>query len=106
MGGVAARESDWAWITSDNPRSEEPGGICRDILAGFEGVAQPRAAGVELVVDRQSAIEAALSEAGPGDIVVVAGKGHEDYQLIGNRVVALDDRVIIREWIERNQAHG
>jgi UDP-N-acetylmuramoyl-L-alanyl-D-glutamate--2,6-diaminopimelate ligase len=105
MGRVAAKGSDQAWITSDNPRSEEPGGICRDILAGFDGVAQRRATSRELVVDRQTAIEAALGEAGSGDIVVVAGKGHEDYQLIGTRVVALDDRVIIQDWIERNQAH-
>jgi UDP-N-acetylmuramoyl-L-alanyl-D-glutamate--2,6-diaminopimelate ligase len=106
MGQVAARESDQAWITSDNPRSEEPGGICRDIMAGFDEVTDPRAAGRELVIDRREAIEAALVEAGPGDIVVVAGKGHEDYQLIGGRVIDLDDRVIITDWIERNQSHG
>jgi UDP-N-acetylmuramoyl-L-alanyl-D-glutamate--2,6-diaminopimelate ligase len=106
MGRVAARESDQAWITSDNPRSEEPGGICRDIMAGFDEVTEPRAVGREMVIDRREAIETALAEAGPGDIVVVAGKGHEDYQLIGGRVVDLDDRVIIREWIERNRDHG
>ena len=106
MGQVAARESDQAWITSDNPRSEEPGGICRDIMAGFDEVSGPRATGRELVIDRREAIEAALVEAGPGDIVVVAGKGHEDYQLIGGQVIDLDDRVIITDWIERNRAHG
>ena len=106
MGRVAARDSDQVWITSDNPRSEEPGGICRDIIAGFDEVSEPRAVGREMVIDRREAIERALVEAGPGDIVVVAGKGHEDYQLIGGRVLDLDDRVIIREWIERNQAHG
>lgn len=106
MGRVAAQESDLAWITSDNPRSEEPGGICRDIMAGFDEVTEPRATGRELVIDRREAIETALAEAGPGDIVVVAGKGHEDYQLIGGRVVDLDDRVIITDWIERNPAHG
>jgi UDP-N-acetylmuramoyl-L-alanyl-D-glutamate--2,6-diaminopimelate ligase len=106
MGAVAARGCDLAWITSDNPRSEEPGGICRDILVGFDAVASPRAAGRELMVDRREAIEAALNAAGSGDLVVVAGKGHEGYQLIGNRVVDLDDRVIIRDWIERNQTHA
>lgn len=106
MGQVAARESDQAWITSDNPRSEEPGGICRDIMAGFDEVTDPRATGRELIIDRREAIEAALVEAGPGDIVVVAGKGHEDYQLIGGRVIDLDDRIIITDWIERNRAHG
>ena len=106
MGRVAARESDQAWITSDNPRSEEPGGICRDIMAGFDEVTEPRAVGRELVIDRREAIEAALDEAGSGDIVVVAGKGHENYQLIGGRIVDFDDRVIIMDWIERNQTHG
>ena len=53
MGQVAARESDRAWITSDNPRSEEPGGICRDIMAGFDEVTEPRATGRELVIDRR-----------------------------------------------------
>ena len=105
MGRVAARESDQAWITSDNPRSEEPGGICRDIMTGFDEVVEPRAVGRELVIDRREAIETALAEAGPGDIVVVAGKGHEDYQLIGGRVVDLDDRVVIMDWIERNRNH-
>lgn len=105
MGAVAARGSDLAWITSDNPRSEEPGGICRDILAGFDEEAGPRAAGREIMVDRRGAIEAALEAAREGDIVVVAGKGHEDYQLIGTRVVDLDDRVIIQDWVERNRSH-
>ncbi len=106
MGRVAAQESDQTWITSDNPRSEEPGGICRDIMAGFDEVIEPRAKGRKMVIDRKEAIEAALADAGHGDIVVVAGKGHEDYQLIGGRVVDLDDRVIIMNWIERNPKHG
>ena len=54
---VAAREADVAWITSDNPRSEEPGGICRDIMAGFDEVVEPRAAGRELVIDRALALD-------------------------------------------------
>lgn len=106
MGRVAARESDLAWITSDNPRGEEPGGIIRDIQKGFDEVREPRAAGCEKVIDRTEAIEAALAAAGPGDIVVVAGKGHEDYQLVGAKVFDLDDRVIIKEWIQRNRTHG
>jgi UDP-N-acetylmuramoyl-L-alanyl-D-glutamate--2,6-diaminopimelate ligase len=106
MGAVAARQSDRAWITSDNPRSEEPGGICRDIMAGFDDVDEPRAGRRAMIVDRREAIEIALENTGPGDIVVVAGKGHEDYQLIGTRVIDLDDRVIIADWIERNRNHG
>jgi UDP-N-acetylmuramoyl-L-alanyl-D-glutamate--2,6-diaminopimelate ligase len=106
MGRVAARESDQAWVTSDNPRGEEPGGIIRDILKGFDEVREPRAVGREMVIDRKEAIEAALSVAGPGDIVVVAGKGHEDYQLVGDRILELDDRVIIKDWIKGNRHHG
>lgn len=106
MGRVAARDSDMAWVTSDNPRGEEPGGILRDILKGFDDVREPRAAGREMVIDRTEAIEAALTAAGPGDIVVVAGKGHEDYQLVGDKVFDLDDRVTIKEWIKRNRNHG
>ena len=105
MGRVAAEESDLAWITSDNPRSEEPGGICRDIMAGFDEAPKPRAAGREMIIDRTKAIESALAEAEAGDIVVVAGKGHEDYQLIGGRIVDMDDRVIITDWMKRNRAH-
>jgi len=105
MGRVAARESDQAWITSDNPRGEEPGGIIRDILKGYDEVREPRAAGREMVIDRREAIEAALNQAGAGDIVVVAGKGHEDYQLVGGRVLSLDDREIVREWINLNSNH-
>jgi UDP-N-acetylmuramoyl-L-alanyl-D-glutamate--2,6-diaminopimelate ligase len=106
MGAVAARQSDRAWITSDNPRSEEPGGICRDIMAGFDEVETPRAVEREMIVDRTEAIVMALEEAGPGDMVVVAGKGHEDYQLIGKKVIDLDDRVIITEWTDRKRNHG
>jgi UDP-N-acetylmuramoyl-L-alanyl-D-glutamate--2,6-diaminopimelate ligase len=105
MGRVAARGSDRAWITSDNPRGEEPGGIIRDVLAGYDAVREPRAVGREMVIDRREAIEAALAEAREGDIVVVAGKGHEDYQLVGDKVFEMDDRVIIRDWIQRGGRH-
>ena len=69
-------------------------------------VREPRAKGRDMVIDRREAIEAALAEVQSGDIVVVAGKGHEDYQLVGGRVLEFDDRVIIREWIERNRTDG
>ena len=105
MGRVAARGSDRAWITSDNPRGEEPGGILRDILEGYDAVREPRATGREMLIDRREAIEAALADARTGDIVVVAGKGHEDYQLVGDKVYDLDDRIIIKEWINRDGNH-
>ncbi|MBU8870481.1 MAG: UDP-N-acetylmuramoyl-L-alanyl-D-glutamate--2,6-diaminopimelate ligase [Gemmatimonadales bacterium] len=101
MGAVAARCSDLAWVTSDNPRSEDPAAICAQVVEGFSGVENPRAAEVQVIVDRRRAIESALAAAQRGDIVVIAGKGHEDYQLVGNQVLSLDDRVIVGQWIER-----
>jgi UDP-N-acetylmuramoyl-L-alanyl-D-glutamate--2,6-diaminopimelate ligase len=105
MGQVAAELADVAWITSDNPRSEPPDRICREIEAGFATAASPRASGREVIVDRTEAIEAALTAAGPGDVVVIAGKGHEDYQIVGERRLHLDDREIVSDWIARSD-HG
>jgi UDP-N-acetylmuramoyl-L-alanyl-D-glutamate--2,6-diaminopimelate ligase len=103
MGQVAAELADLAWITSDNPRSEDPAAICAMIAAGFEAAAQPRARGREIILDRRTAIAAALAVAGHDDVVVVAGKGHEDYQLVQGQVLELDDRQVIREWIARKE---
>ena len=106
MGQVAARCSDRVWITSDNPRSEDPEAIIAMIVEGYESVADARATAWEKLTDRRSAIEAALAEAGAGDIVVVAGKGHEDYQIVGDQLLHLDDREIVGEWILRQQGGG
>lgn len=99
MGEVAALQADGAWITSDNPRTENPAEICADIASGYESTAAKRSASLEVIEDRTEAVWAALEEAGEGDIVIVAGKGHEDYQLVGKMILDLDDRVIIRDWI-------
>jgi UDP-N-acetylmuramoyl-L-alanyl-D-glutamate--2,6-diaminopimelate ligase len=99
MGQVAALQADVAWITSDNPRTENPASICREIADGFRSVKDPRAVAVAVIEDRTEAIRAALDDAGEGDVVVVAGKGHEDYQLVGDQVLELDDRQIVRRWI-------
>ncbi|MEZ4388456.1 MAG: UDP-N-acetylmuramoyl-L-alanyl-D-glutamate--2,6-diaminopimelate ligase [Candidatus Krumholzibacteriia bacterium] len=101
MGEVAAALADRVWITSDNPRSEDPAAICAEVAAGFTAAVRRRAASCEVVVDRRTAIEAALGAAGAGDVVVIAGKGHEDYQLVAGRVLHLDDREIVRAWIGR-----
>jgi UDP-N-acetylmuramoyl-L-alanyl-D-glutamate--2,6-diaminopimelate ligase len=94
MGEVAARLADVAVVTSDNPRSEEPAAIAAAVL---EGVAGPGA--VTTVLDRRAAIATALAEAGPGDVVVVAGKGHETTQEASGTVVPFDDRVVVaEEW--------
>lgn len=89
MGEIAARMSDLAVVTSDNPRSEEPLTIIEDILAG---VHQVEGACYKVVPDRRDAIGQAICGASPGDVVLIAGKGHEDYQIIGSRRLRFDDR--------------
>ncbi len=93
MGEIAAALSDVAIITSDNPRSEEPQAIIDDILAGVEEKT------VEVELDRRAAIEQALAQAREGDVVVIAGKGHEQGQEIGGRVLPFDDRVVAAELL-------
>jgi UDP-N-acetylmuramoyl-L-alanyl-D-glutamate--2,6-diaminopimelate ligase len=99
MGAVAARLADATWITSDNPRGEEPGAICDQIAAGFMAETARRSSGFRLEPDRAAAIRGALAEAADGDTVVIAGKGHEDYQLVGDARLDLDDRRLVRDWI-------
>lgn len=89
MGEIATSLSDISIVTSDNPRSEVPRAIIEDILAGVD---QANLAKTKVEVEREKAIKAAINEAGPGDIVVIAGKGHESYQLIKDKVVPFDDR--------------
>jgi UDP-N-acetylmuramoyl-L-alanyl-D-glutamate--2,6-diaminopimelate ligase len=94
MGEVAARLADRVVLTSDNPRSEDPQAILDEIRAGI-----PTGAAAEVVVepDRRRAIAAALGAAEPGDLVLVAGKGHETTQTVGERVLPFDDRAVSRE---------
>ena len=93
MGEAAARESDYAIVTSDNPRSEDPKAIIKEIEKGMKG------ARYLVVVDRREAIRAALLEAKEGDTVVLAGKGHETYQTIGTTSHPFDDRAVARELL-------
>jgi len=95
MGAIAAEMSDVAYLTSDNPRSEPPEAIVRDVLAGAGAGRRPV---VEL--DRRQAIRRALREARPGDVVVIAGKGHESGQTANGVTVPFDDRVVAREELE------
>jgi len=106
MAAVAAMGSDLVWITSDNPRTEDPAEICAEIADGYDAVVAPRARERLIVVDRTEAVNGAMSAAGPGDIVIVAGKGHEDYQLVGDRILALDDRLLVADWIARQGSTG
>jgi UDP-N-acetylmuramoyl-L-alanyl-D-glutamate--2,6-diaminopimelate ligase len=83
------------WITSDNPRSERPEAIIDEIAAGIE-TAGSRAEAPVALPDRREAIGRAVAEARAGDVVVIAGKGHETYQLIGGAVLPFDDREVAR----------
>ena len=89
MGAAASRLSDLVIVTDDNPRSEDPAAIRSDILAGAPGARE--------VAGRREAIRAAIAEAGPGDIVLLAGKGHEQGQIVGDRVLPFDDVTVARE---------
>jgi len=102
MGAAAARGADRVVVTSDNPRSEDPAAIVRDIEPGLgQGTAR---AVVEL--DRERAIELAIDEAAPGATVLVAGKGHETYQIIGSERRAFDDRVVARKALVVRRQRG
>jgi UDP-N-acetylmuramoyl-L-alanyl-D-glutamate--2,6-diaminopimelate ligase len=89
MGAVAVRMSDLVIVTDDNPRSEDPAAIRRDILAGAPGARE--------VPGRREAIAAAVAEAGPDDIILLAGKGHEQGQIVGDKVLPFDDVAVARE---------
>jgi UDP-N-acetylmuramoyl-L-alanyl-D-glutamate--2,6-diaminopimelate ligase len=89
MGAVAARLADKAIVTDDNPRSEDPAAIRRAIMDG--------APGAEEVAGRREAIRAAINLAGPDDLVLLAGKGHEQGQIVGDRILPFDDVAVARE---------
>jgi UDP-N-acetylmuramoyl-L-alanyl-D-glutamate--2,6-diaminopimelate ligase len=96
MGEAAGRGADVVIVTSDNPRSENPRAIADAALAGVERTGATAA--VEL--DRRAAVATALRAAQPGDVVVVAGKGHESGQTAAGVTVPFDDRVVVREELE------
>jgi UDP-N-acetylmuramoyl-L-alanyl-D-glutamate--2,6-diaminopimelate ligase len=96
MGFVASTYSDETIVTSDNPRSEDPNAIIDEVMSGVVD-----GASVSRESDRRRAIEDALSVATRGDVVVVAGKGHETTQTIGDTVLSFDDRVVAMELLRR-----
>ena len=116
MGAVAARLSDLVILTSDNPRSEDPAAIIEDIKRGLVQPERPtRHAGQNVaavqstpwlaIVDREEAIVKAVVEAEPGDLVLIAGKGHESTQTIGDRVLPFEDGAVARAALRRRQGN-
>ncbi|RME47224.1 MAG: UDP-N-acetylmuramoyl-L-alanyl-D-glutamate--2,6-diaminopimelate ligase [Deltaproteobacteria bacterium] len=112
MAKAAFQGSDFVVVTSDNPRTEDPDQILADIRAGLDAIGapatpphQPREKSYTIVPDRKRAIEVAIDAAGPDDIVLIAGKGHEDYQIVGREKRPFDDREVARltlaQWREK-----
>jgi UDP-N-acetylmuramoyl-L-alanyl-D-glutamate--2,6-diaminopimelate ligase len=115
MGAVAARLSDLVVVTSDNPRSEDPEQIIEEIKRGIvmpadrvapKGASGPKPTPCLTVVDRKAAIERAIAEAHAGDLVLIAGKGHEKYQIVGDRVLSFDDVDVARGALSRRRARS
>jgi UDP-N-acetylmuramoyl-L-alanyl-D-glutamate--2,6-diaminopimelate ligase len=102
MGEVTGRLSDLTILSSDNPRSEDPLKIISDIIVGLQ-----KTAGKYLIEpDREKAIGMAMDEARAGDIVLLAGKGHEDYQILADRTLAFDDREMARRALRERGFEG
>ena len=100
MGRIAAERADFVVVTSDNPRTEEPGAIIQDILEGMTHTDTPYV----VVENRVEAIHYAIDHAQSGDVIVLAGKGHEDYQVIGHEKHHLDEREVVAEYLAQ-RAH-
>jgi len=97
MAAVVGRQADIVYVTSDNPRTEDPQAIIEDILPGFD---RDSCSHVMVQADRKLAIESAIAGARGGDVVLIAGKGHETYQLVGDKVLDFDDVKIARARVE------
>lgn len=99
MGAIAADNSDFVIVTSDNPRTEEPMSIIKEITAGMKSKRTPK----KVICDRVEAIHWAIDNACPGDVILLAGKGHEDYQIVGHEKHHMDEREIVADWLEERK---
>ena len=99
MTAAVAKYADFAIFTSDNPRDEDPMQIIEDGLPGFEEYKIP----YKVIVDRYQAIQWALEHAQPGDLLVLAGKGHEDYQVLDFGTIGFDEHEIVKDLLKRKQ---
>lgn len=97
MGKIAGENADFVIVTSDNPRTEKPEDIIADICAGLRGCVTPH----KVIPDRPRAIEWAIENHKPGDVIILAGKGHEDYQIVGHEKHHMDEREIVAEIIQK-----
>jgi len=100
MGRIAADNSDFVIVTSDNPRTEEPLAIIDEIVPGVK----QGTAGYKVIPDRIEAIGWAIDNAAPGDVILLAGKGHEDYQVIGREKIHMDEREIVADFLKKRKA--
>lgn len=98
MGAVAAKYADFSYVTSDNPRTEDPRAIVDEILPGIGNAPH------EAQIDRRAAIHQAIEGARAGDVIAIAGKGHENYQIVGTQVLAFDDLAVAREALALREA--
>jgi UDP-N-acetylmuramoyl-L-alanyl-D-glutamate--2,6-diaminopimelate ligase len=101
MGQVAARHSDLVIVTSDNPRTENAHTILTQIEQGIQSLRPEERCPYRIIPDRAEAIHAAVAEAKAGDLVLIAGKGHEDYQIIGTQKIHFDDREVARKALHQ-----
>lgn len=97
MGAIAADNADYVIVTSDNPRTEDPMEIINEILPGLKNKRTP----YKVICDRREAIGWAIDKAQPGDVILLAGKGHEDYQVIGHERIHMDEREIVAEYLSK-----
>jgi len=100
MGEAAGTWADWSILTSDNPRSEDPLSILTQVEAGLRRTGKDK---YEIEPDRRTAIQKGLQAAQPGDTLLVAGKGHEDYQILGEKVIHFDDAEVIRALLDEQK---
>jgi UDP-N-acetylmuramoyl-L-alanyl-D-glutamate--2,6-diaminopimelate ligase len=107
MGAVACRLSDLVVVTSDNPRGEDPARIIEEVLRGITADTRREVGQLPLtLVDRREAIATAIQLAKPGDLVLIAGKGHEKYQVIGDKVLPFDDVAVAQEALDRRRSNS
>ena len=102
MGETAGKYADFSIITSDNPRTEDPASIVADLEKGII----PTGAPYICIVDRREAIHWAVKNAQPGDVIILAGKGHETYQIFKDKTIHFDEREVVREALAELEAEG